>query len=218
MGQMDHVDVRQQRHQLHNKHINPLTRCCQRLKANAAIVAVIQLRSADSDFDVLGIFFCVLFCLSVHLDELFAVPFHYPPDLLCCFSVRANGAISPNVIAENSFAACNYLDFPLLMLREELLLPMELLSVFVWRLRRLRTTWEQHGHGSWRFNQKKNKMHFKDHQLLIVASMRRWESAGTSTSSQETNHLDLFQASQIPAAHLLRRVSDSLHGEGLQHS
>lgn len=50
----------------------------------------------------------------------------------CCaaFQFRQiEPAISPNVIAENSFAVCNYLHYPLLMLCEGLLLLLELLSV-----------------------------------------------------------------------------------------
>lgn len=47
-----------------------------------------------------GYFVCVFACFFLssridHLDELFAVSFHYPPDLLCCFTIQAKQARHP---------------------------------------------------------------------------------------------------------------------------
>lgn len=90
--------------------------CCQRLKANATIFAVILLHLAISDLDVLEVFF--LFCFVKASIWMSYLLFSFIILQTCCaaFQSRQNEpAISATVIAENKFAACNYLDYPFLV-------------------------------------------------------------------------------------------------------
>ncbi len=94
------------------KQISPLTHCYQRLKANATIFGVILLHLAMSDLDVLGIFFVFCFVkVSIRVSCLL-LPFIICQTCCTAFQFRQNeSAISPTVIAKNSFAGSNYLDY-----------------------------------------------------------------------------------------------------------
>lgn len=219
----------QWRHQLcklHNKQINPLTHCCHRLKAKAAIFAAILFHLVISDLDVLGIFVYVLFCLSVHLDEIFASPFHYPPDLLCCFLVQANWTCH--------LAKCNCWKLICSVQLSWISFACALWGVFVvagavvsYR-RASQGEWAQQGFGSCRFNQRLTPQKIPSLNTILLSSILSAikivvdsrvhvlvEVSRDIHLLPGKNHLGCFQASQIPSVHLSRFVANSQYGEQL---
>lgn len=184
--------------ELQNNKSTPLTHCYHRLKANATILAVILLHLAISDFDVLGTFFFFFLVFCFVKASIWTSYLLFPFIILQTHCAAFNsGKMSPpsrqTVIAANSFAASNYLDYPLLITafsqrdvyRTHLTHSVRKtgcwccshhLSLEGWLEG---GDWKQHSPGSWRFTQPLTKTaHFKHHHTFghFISRYYLWHS------------------------------------------